>query len=233
MKTNDAARLACIKQMVADGLNADELEAMTDREVQDRFTVWLNIPRLRSTRLDSADAARGDNLERLPASVQKTLSQVDERTANLIAKIIAAHPTSDVEYLKTKSIEYLTARVELLRQYDRDAGRQEETNARGLNPTPLTKDSAMFNYDAERQATEDAYQRSKANLNPSSRHDAGAPRDHTARGDSSTDFRSDAEAAEDAYQRSKAALNANHSSMQHHRGSRGDAVDPLKPMWVR
>lgn len=233
MKTNSAVRLACIKQMVAHGLNADELDELTDREVQDRFNVFLSAPQLKRVRLDSADATRGDKLESLPASVQKTLSQVGEREATLIAKIIAAHPTSDVEYLKTKSIEYLTARVELLRQYDRDAGRQEETNARGLNPTPLTKDSAMYNYDAERQATEDAYQRSKANLNPSSRHDAGAPRDHTARGDSSTDFRSDAETAEDAYQRSKAALNANHSSMRNDRAPTNVGGAEVGVRWVR
>ena len=74
----------------------------------------------------------------------------------------------------------------------------------------------MFNYDAERQATEDAYQRSKANLNPSSRHDAGAPHDRADRGDEA-ERRYDAAEAEVDYQRSKAALNANHPSMQHHR----------------
>lgn len=193
MKSQDAARLACIKTMVAHGLNADELEAMTDREVQDRFNVWLNNPGIKRVRLDSAGALTPSELVR---SVEQ--QGVSGEAAKLIAKIIGAHPEADIKVLKTKSLEYLTARVALLKEADREAARQEETEAQSLKK----KDSAM-------SAKYDGYGR----ILPG-----------TLRVDS--DSRSDAQASADAYERSKVAMNASHPSMlpvETARADRGDS----------
>jgi len=213
---SDTARIASIRQMVASGMNEDELEAMTDLEVQDRFNIWINIPRLKRVRLDSAAALTPAERVR-----QVEAQGVTGEAAKLIAKIIGAHPEADVKVLKTKSLEYLTARVALLKEADREAARQEETEAQSLKK----KDSAMSaQYDgygriipgtlhldsatlSDAQASSDAYERSKVTMNAS--RNAGAAL--ADRGDSHSDapvFHSDAEAAQAAYERSIENLNA-------------------------
>lgn len=241
MKSQDAARLACIKTMVAHGLNADELEAMTDREVQDRFNVWLNNPGIKRVRLDSAGALTPSELVR---SVEQ--QGVSAEAAKLIAKIIAAHPSEDVKVLKTKSIEYLTTRVSLIKEADREAGRQEEAEAQSLNKKDSTMNAQLDGYGrpiygslnldsatrSDAEASEDAYQRSKVAMNAGRNGDTS--QDHTPRGDARSDaaaVRADARSTEDAYQKSKANVNAGRNDS--HRAPTKVGGAEVSARWIR
>lgn len=245
MKTNSAARLACIKQMVADGLNADELEAMTDREVQDRFNIWFHHRNIRRTRLDSADAA---HLSTPLAQKDSAMFNRDE-AIETIARRCPNSDTSSRSFLATKSDEYLATRLAVLNhnaetEATEDAYQRSKANLNANHPSRLDspRDHAARGDEAERRydavEAEVDYQRSKARVNdghPSMQHhrDSRGAHDRADRGNSSTDFRSDAEAAEDAYQRSKAALNANHPSMRNDRAPTNVGGAEVGVRWVR
>lgn len=232
-----------------DTATRDELDRLDDAGVQRRFNLVRTV---KNVRLDGAPATRGDFvMTNLPAAVQKKLAGISSGAVrDLIAKIVARHPKEDIDVLKTKSVVYLTARVQLLKEVDRAEGRAEEAEALGVDLPEADlpphdqqkKDSAMpVQHDAygriipgtlhvdegaraDAQVADAAYQKSKTAMNASRTTTQGgsvaAPRADTDRADAGTE--------DAAYERSKANLNR----------SRADAGSPAAvaatpSLWVR
>lgn len=228
-KTGDPARLASIKMMVAGGMNADELEELSDREVQDRFNIFLNVPRLKRTRLDSATEFRRD-VDLTPATTP--LTKKDSAMFNrdeAIAEISRRCPNSDTaskSFLKTKSDEYLAARLAAMDRSDVRADVKTEARAdlRGHEPQIARYDGygriipGTLRLDAEARtdaAREDAaYRKSVQNLNAWRGDDrlapsgapSGAPIESRWKADAA-EIDADRARADAAYERGKANLN--------------------------